>query len=66
MGTKSIKMKYSGFLKTCHPQSFRLLPFFHFAQYGISQLSTSKYRAVVEQVLSYNSLGTKFKKTGVL
>ena len=31
---------YSGFLKTCHPQSFRILPFFHFGQYGISQLST--------------------------
>jgi len=44
---------YSGFLKTCHPLSFRILPFFRFAQYGISQLSTSKYRAVVQQSKSY-------------
>jgi hypothetical protein len=44
---------YSRFLKTCHPLSFRILPFFRFAQYGISQLSTSKYRAVVQQSKSY-------------
>jgi hypothetical protein len=57
---------YSGFRETCHPRSFPLPTFFHFPQYEISQLSTSKYRAVVQQSKSYNSLCTKFKRVGVL
>ena len=37
----------------CHPHSFRIPTFFHFGQHGISQLSTSKYRAVVQQSKSH-------------
>jgi hypothetical protein len=35
---------------------------FPFSENGISELSTRGHRTVVEHVLSYNSLGTKFKK----
>ena len=45
---KKIKKKISfqtGVAEKCHPMSFPLPTFFHFPQYGISQLSTSKYRA---------------------
>ena len=47
-------------------RSFPLSTIFHFPRNGISQLSTSKYRAVVQQSKSYNSLCTQFKRAGVL
>jgi hypothetical protein len=50
----------------CFVESFQIPTFFHFGQYGISQLSTSKYRTVVQQSKSYNSLCTKFKRARVL
>jgi hypothetical protein len=59
---------YTGLQTTCHPLSFRIPTFLHFGQHGISQLSTSEYRSVVtvQHFMSYNSLCTRFKKTGVL
>ena len=53
-------------LKTCHPLSFRFPTFSHFGQYGVSQLSTRKYRTVVEQVLLGLPSGTHSLKMLIL
>jgi len=44
------------------PPEFSTFDFFPISENGISQLSTRKYMAVVEQSKSYNSLCTKFLK----
>ena len=49
----------SGLKKTW---SFRIPTFSHFGQYGISQLSTRKYRSVVEQVRVVQLIGYQIQK----
>jgi hypothetical protein len=45
---------YRGLQETCRPRSFLLLTFFRFPENGISQLSTSLRRVVLQNSISYN------------